>query len=98
MAVQPVWGGEHSQDRKYPRKGNEKRLEALPGGLSGHDAKHPRHNHAFVAGAAKLIVDDHNQIVLVQVVDPDTNRVVQAIPVEELVEHDYHGILVDLET
>ena|ERR1051326_265449 len=100
MAVQAIWGNEHSRDRQYPRQpAPQKVLDADKRGDESRHENHEQHQQpgTLPPGSTRLLLDDMNHVVMIQVVDSQ-GQVVKEIPSEDLAILNYHGVLVDLTT
>ena len=97
MALQAIWGGDHSGDQQHPRQSAPKKVPEA--GQHGEGHEHPEHQYfAWLSqDSARLVLNDRNQVIMVQLMDAD-GQVVQEIAPDQLNLLGYHGVLVDLNT
>lgn len=97
MPTEAVWGSESSTDRQYRRPTPSKPVRALPS-ADGESGQPREEHHTLLRGRVRLLVDDEQHIMKVQLLDPGSGTLIQEIPAEELEDHDLRGTLVDLDT
>lgn len=98
MPVQTVSEGKHPHERQQPREQRERRAEGhQPPAVEELEPQQHIHRLLFRA-QAKLVVDEHDELVMVQLLDPISDQVVEELRADDLEASGYHGILVDVET